>query len=256
MNDPTFVEDRSVLTREARAPDQVVSYDHGPEHVADVWVGAAGAAQRPLLLILHGGFWRPHYDRAHTRPMAEALAAAGWTVASAEYRRIPGEPDTTLHDVARALEIVPTRVRHHNGRVVLIGHSAGGHLVLWVSAARGTPLLVGTLALGAAADLHLAHERNLGDGAAHAFLGTSPANRADADPRRLASPAVPVTLVHGEADEIVPVALAESYVVAHPRTRLVRLPNVGHFAVIDPASSIWPVIVAELRALSSPEVPA
>jgi acetyl esterase/lipase len=256
MNDQAFVEDRSVLTRQARAPDQVVTYDHGPEHIADVWVGGAGAAQRPLVLIFHGGFWRPQYDRAHAAPMAEALAAAGWTVASAEYRRIPGAPDATLQDVSRALEIVPAKVRHHNGRVVLIGHSAGGHLALWVSAARGTPQLAGTLALGPAADLHLAHARNLGDGAAHAFLGTSPANRTDADPCLLASPAVPVTIVHGEADEIVPVALAESYLVAHPQTRLVRLPSVGHFAVIDPASEIWPVIVAELRALCSHGVPA
>jgi acetyl esterase/lipase len=250
MNPQSFVEDRSVLTRAARPADQVAKYGPGPEHIAEVWVGGPGADQRPLVLVLHGGFWRPHYDLAHTRPMSEAFAAAGWTVASAEYRRIPGEPDATLQDVSLALETIPTRVRHHNGRVVLIGHSAGGHLVLWLSATRGTPQLAGTLALGPAADLQLAHERNLGDGAAGAFLGTSPANRSDADPRRLASPAVPITIVHGEADEIVPVALAESYVAAHPHTRLVRLLRAGHFAVIDPKSDAWPAIVTELRALS------
>jgi acetyl esterase/lipase len=249
MSGRPFVEDRSVLSRAARAPDEVVEYGEGRDQIADVWWGPADAAQRPLVLILHGGFWRPQYDRAHTRPMAEALAAAGWTVASAEYRRIPGEPDATLEDVSRALEIIPTRVARHNGRVLLIGHSAGGHLVLWLSAARRTPQLAGALALGPAADLRLAHERRLGDGAAQAFLGTSPVQRQDADPCRLASPAVPITIVHGELDEIVPIALADSYVAAHPQARLVRLAGAGHFAVIDPAGPAWPVVVAELRAL-------
>src|SRR5262245_311791 len=186
MSIEAMVEDRSVLTRQARPADQVVRYGRGTDHFAEVWIGGSGARQRPLVLILHGGFWRPQYDLAHTRPMAEALAAAGWTVASAEYRRIPGEPDATLEDVSRALEIIPIRVHHHNGRVVLLGHSAGGHLVLWLSAARGMRQLAGTLALGPAADVQLAHERNLGDGAALAFLGTSPANRVDLDPRLLA----------------------------------------------------------------------
>ncbi|HKE44321.1 MAG TPA: alpha/beta hydrolase [Steroidobacteraceae bacterium] len=247
----TFVEDRSVLSRAARAPDQVITCGQDPDHIAEVWVGGAGADKQPLLLIIHGGFWRPQYDRAHTRPMAEALAAAGWTAASAEYRRIPGNPDATFEDVGRALQIVPGRVRHHNGRVVLIGHSAGGHLVLWLSAARRTPELSGTLALAPAADLRLAHQRNLGDGAAQAFLGITPASRTDADPCRLPSPDGPITIVHGAQDEIVPVALAESYVLTHPRTRLVRVADAGHFAIIDPASGAWPVVLAELRALSA-----
>lgn len=251
MSRQPFVEDRSVLSRAARAPDEVVAYGRGSDQIADVWWGTAGAEQRPLALILHGGFWRPHYDRAHTRPMAEALADAGWTVASAEYRRIPGEPDATFEDVSHALEFVPTRVDRHNGRVVLIGHSAGGHLVLWLSAARRTSQLAGTLALAPAADLRLAHERKLGDGAAQAFLGTTAAQREDADPCRLGSPAMPVTIVHGEQDEIVPIALADSYVATHPRTRLVRLADAGHFAVIDPSSTAWPVVVAELRTLCS-----
>jgi acetyl esterase/lipase len=251
MSGRTFLEDRSVLSRAARAPDEVVEYGHDRDQIADVWWGSAGAEHRPLLLILHGGFWRPQYDRAHTRPMAEALAGAGWTVASAEYRRIPGEPDATLGDVSRALQIVPTRAGRHNGRVMLIGHSAGGHLALWLSAARSTSQLAGTLALGPAADLRQAHERGLGDGAAQAFLGTSPAQREDADPCRLASPAVPISIVHGEHDEIVPIALAESYVGKHPQARLVRLAGAGHFAVIDPSSAAWPVVVAELRALGA-----
>jgi len=243
-------DDLSVLTRAARAPDEVLAYGPHPDHVADVRFGSKGAAEKPLVLIVHGGFWRPRYDRTHTGPMAEAIADAGWTVASIEYRRSPGEPDHTLNDVSDALERVPSQVSRHNGTVVLIGHSAGGHLVLWLAAARHTPQLIGTLALAPAADLQLAHDLNLGDGAVVAFLGTEPKVRVDADPRRLPSPATATTVIHGERDVVVRPSVAESYVAAHPGVRFVRLPGVGHFAPIDPLSAAWTTTMDELRALA------
>ena len=92
-------DDLSVLTRAARAPDEVVSYGTDADQIADVRFGVKGVGPvedpegRPLVLIIHGGFWRPAYARAHTGPMSEAIAAAGWTVASIEYRRVPGAPD-------------------------------------------------------------------------------------------------------------------------------------------------------------------
>jgi acetyl esterase/lipase len=243
-------DDLSVLTRPARAPDEVVAYGTDPDEVADVRFGAENAPARPLVLIIHGGFWRPQYDRVHTGPMAEAIAAAGWTVASVEYRRVPGEPDKTLQDVSDALAKLPGKIARHSGSVLLVGHSAGGHLVLWLSAVRSMPQLVGTLALAPAADLQLAHELNLGDGAVQAFLGADPKMRPDADPRQLPSPKIPVIIVHGDRDVVVRLSVAESYAAAHPAVRLVRLIGVGHFAPIDPLSTIWPAILEELRRLS------
>ena len=244
-------DDLSVLTRAARAPDQVVTFGPDPDHIADIRFGSGTPERRPLVLIIHGGFWRPQYDRTHTGPMAEAIAAAGWTVASAEYRRIPGEPDKTLSDVTDALSKLPSLTTRHNGNVVLMGHSAGGHLVLWLTAARRTPQLIGTLALAPAADLQLAHEMNLGDGATLAFLGVSPVARPDVDPRQLPSPAIPTTIIHGDKDVVVRLPVAESYVGAHPGVHLIRLAGVGHFAVIDPLSEIWPAVMQELRAFAA-----
>lgn len=243
--------DRSVLTREARAPDEVIAYGTDPDQVADVRYGDARAEQRPLVLIIHGGFWRPAYDRAHTGPMCEALADAGWTVAAAEYRRIPHDPDTMIKDISLALDVLPTSVKRHNGNVILVGHSAGGHLVLWASSAHRTPQLVGTLALAPVADLILAHDRQLGDGAVIAFLDTDPASRADLDPRRLPAAEIPITIVHGTDDDIVPLELSESYVATHRKARLVRVHGADHFAVIDPKSRAWPRIVEKLQALST-----
>ena len=243
-------EDDSVLTRAARPPDATVAYGADRDQVADVRFGDARADTRPLVLILHGGFWRPEYDRAHTGPMADAIADAGWTVATVEFRRVSGKPDVTLDDVAAALADLPAKIEHHDGRVVLIGHSAGGHLALWVAAARPQPSLAGVLALAPAADLRLADALNLGSGATRLFLGIDPAMRADVDPRRLASPAVPVAIVHGDRDDTVPIEVGRSYADAHRATTLVAVEDAGHYGPIDPLTSTFAIVLDELGALS------
>jgi pimeloyl-ACP methyl ester carboxylesterase len=128
-----------------------------------------------------------------------------------------------------------------------MGHSAGGHLCLYAGVANSTSTLIGAVALAPAADLQMAEKMKLGEGATAAFLGVSAAERADLDPARMASPTIDATIVHGLADAIVPVALAESYVAKHPATRLTKLDGCGHFAVIDPLSTAWPTVIHELR---------
>lgn len=246
-----MTEDLSVLTRKANPPDLTIAYGSEPDQVADVRYGQSGA-QLPLVVLIHGGFWKPQYDREHAEAMSSALAAAGWTVLTLEYRRIPGRPDATLQDIAAALEVLPAMVEQHNGKLLLVGHSAGGHLALWAAVTCATPALQGVLALAPAADLRLAHALNLGDGAVRGFLGVDPAERPDADPLQLPAPKVAVTIVQGGADAIVPPAIAASYCAAFPKTRLAQLPDSAHFAVIDPLSSAWAAITGELRKLSAP----
>ena len=244
-----MVEDLSVLTRQASPPDLTVSYGSDSDQVADIRYGQRGA-QLPLLVLIHGGFWKPQYDRMHTEAMASALAATGWTVLTLEYRRIPHTPDATLQDIASALKNLPVTVAQHNGKLLLVGHSSGGHLALWAAVTCATPLLQGVLALAPAADLCLAHSLNLGDGAVMGFLGSDPVERSDLDPKLLPAPTVAVTLVQGELDEIVPPSVAVSYCDAFPKTRWVALPDSGHFALIDPLSNAWAVVVDELHKLS------
>ena len=245
-------EDLSILSRTANPPDLSLSYGDHADQVADIRYGSAGS-ELPLLVLVHGGFWKPEYDRAHAEAMSSALAEAGWTTLTLEYRRVSGDPDVTLDDVANALATLPKQVQQHNGRVILIGHSAGGHLVLWAAARcaeLGLPLaLQGVLALAPAADLQIAHAMDLGDGAVQRFLGQDPTHRADVNPMCLATPAVAVSILQGEDDEIVPPAVAASYCEAFPNTRLVSLPDCGHFALIDPATAAWKTVLSELRLL-------
>ena len=166
-----LAEDESVLSRGARAADRVLAYGEDPGQIIEMRDGADGAAARPLVLLVHGGFWRPDIDRTHTRPMAEAIAAAGWSVALPEYARVTGDPAPTLADLTAVLTQAPRLAGRHNGSVILIGHSAGGHLALWATAARRCPTLAGTVALAPVADLLLAHEMALGHGAVCALPG-------------------------------------------------------------------------------------
>ena len=178
-------EDRSVLTRPAALPDELLRYGPEPEQVADVRFARPPAAGRPVLVLVHGGFWRPEYDRAHLGPMAESLAAAGWTTVTPEYRRVPGQPDLAVGDVAAAVRAVTGEPRLA-GPVLLAGHSAGGHLVLQAAAALGPPHgPVGVLALAPVADLRRGQELGLDGDAVTAFLGTDAEARPDLDPARL-----------------------------------------------------------------------
>lgn len=240
------VDDESVLTRPSRELDDVVRWGPRDDDVADV---RHGDPEMPLIVLIHGGFWRPAYDRVHVRATTEALADEGFTVAAPEYRRIPGEPDLLVSDVAVALRELPGLLAgRHDGRVIVMGHSAGGHLALWQAVVAPPPGLVLTVALGAVGDLVLAEREDLGDGAVRAFLGGPAADRPDLDPAQLPSPATPVTLVHGLDDPIVPVGQARAYADVTPEAELVELYDAGHFAVIDPWSDVWADVVTAVRA--------
>lgn len=239
---PADVEDDSVLSLPAPEPG-TLRWGERPGDVADV---RPGSGDRPLLVLLHGGFWRPAYDRTHTRAMTAALAEAGWTVVAPEYRREPGDPDAACEDVRRALAVLPDLVSGHDGRVVVAGHSAGGQLALWAAAACPAPGLVRTVGLAAVADLMLAEALGLGSGAVRAFLGGPAASRPDLDPARGPQVRSHVVLVQGTQDRVVPATLARSYAAGHPGTDLVEVTGAGHFAFIDPRSAVWPAVVRAL----------
>jgi acetyl esterase/lipase len=242
------VEDRTILTLDSPAPDRQIRYGDDPLHVADVW-SSRPAPGGPLILLIHGGFWRPAFDRKHLAPFANAIADTGLTVASIEYRREPGSPDLTIEDVSLACARLPRALEAQDDRAVVVGHSAGGHLALWCASAVAASAL-SIVALAPAASLTMAESLNLGSGAVQAFLGVAATSRPDLDPYERPSATVPITIIHGTADETVPVSVAEHYQRRHSATRLVKLEDVGHFALIDPRTNAWSTVIAEIRRLA------
>jgi acetyl esterase/lipase len=208
--------------------------------------------------------------------LCTGLTAEGYVTWSLEYRRLGnvggGWPGTFL-DVAMGAKYVRELAPEYNldlNRVVAIGHSAGGHLALWLAGchriARGEALhvdeplaLKGVVALAGVSDLRRAWELRLSNNVVEDFLGGAPSEvperYATASPLEMVPLGVPQVLVHGTADDIVPYEICERYyeaaLGAGDRVELVRLEGTGHFELIDPAAREWGAVVGAVRSLLS-----
>jgi acetyl esterase/lipase len=224
-------------------------------------------------VLLHGGFWRARYTKVLTRRLAHAVVGCGWAACNVEYRRVGrlggggGWPETFV-DVAAAVDALADQPGLDLTRVVACGHSAGGHLALWLAARPrldpGTPgsgirvPLRGVVSLAGIGDLRAAADLDLGAGAVTQFLGGGP--DAHPDRYRSASPieflplGVPQVLVHGSADTVVPPSLSEDYIrraQARGDTDAVYelVPGAGHRDMLQPRSEAWQAARAHLGRL-------
>jgi acetyl esterase/lipase len=257
---------------EAPGPEGTVRYGPHRDNVAGITLPVHAAGPAPLVMLLHGGFWRAEHTRAHVDVVAAALAAEGYVVANVEYRRVGagGGWPTTFTDVALAADTLPALVeRKHPGRVdhsriVYAGHSAGGQLAMWAAlrdrlphAAPGRAAapaqVAGVVALAPVADLAGAHRLGQSRGAVAELLGGGPEQVPDryaaTDPTALGVPPVPFVLVHGDRDEVLPVEMSHRYQAAFG-AKLIEPPGAGHFDLIDPRSAACPHVMNALRLVA------
>src|SRR3954447_22426623 len=168
------------MTRPSEPPDAVVRYAEHDDGLIDVHLPPAGqGSSRPLVFYVHGGFWRQGWDRTHARPLANALAALGYVVALPEYRRVGGAGGwpATAEDVEAALRAAPALLAGlglSTGTTTVVGHSAGGHLALWLANQADLVTAGRVVALAPVGDLRAAAEQGLGDGATLELLGGTP----------------------------------------------------------------------------------
>jgi acetyl esterase/lipase len=250
-----------ILDRAAPLPDAVLRYDERADAVVDVFLPEGTADS--LVVLMHGGFWRAATDRRHARPLAVALAHAGYAVALPEYRRVGpvdagggGGWPTTCDDARLAVESLPGLLEGigvRPARTVLTGHSAGGHLALWLAAV-GVQGLDAVVPLAPVGDLRAAAAMRMGDGAVQAFLGGDPAATGSAydvaDPAVLLDshrPDCPVTILHGTADDVVTIENSRGLVRRHPWIDLVELDGADHYDLIDPSSPAHADVLAAFR---------
>jgi acetyl esterase/lipase len=252
---------RTILTRAASPASRTTAYGPGPAQLYDVRLPTS-ATRSTTVAIIHGGFWKAEFDRSHAASQAQAFADKGFHVAVLEYRRVGmaggGWPGTFL-DVAAAVAAVRADPDLPD-RVVLVGHSAGGHLAALVASQPDAQGLGGAVCLAGCVDLALTARMGLGDRAAQALMGGEPANlpaaSTEADPAALA-PVVPLVLLHGADDQVVPPEVSRSYVDrvrasarAHAQVRRTVIPACGHFGLIDPEHPAFAVVLDSVRSLA------
>ncbi len=211
-----------------------------------------------MAVLIHGGYWRNPYGCDLMHPMAARLVSLGWTVLNVEYRRI-GEVEDPWP--AMAADLVSAGRLTAPGSV-LIGHSAGGHLALWLSgqsSGRNHQPYQGVVALAPLADLDTADRLELSNHATSELFGLDAEQRSKrilaASPHRLVPLGVHQLVVHGDADENVPQSISDAYVRAAREAGddVVYFDPAGvdHFQIIDPTTTIWSEIEAVLETWSS-----
>lgn len=246
---------------------------YGTAHaqVADIWRPAGGGGERPVVVLIHGGFWRQIYTKRLMHRLAAAVVAQGWVAYNIEYRRVGrmgagGWPET-FADVAAAVDALSGVGGIDHRRIVTCGHSAGGQLALWAGTARlasepTTPSVKvrAAISLAGVVDLAEAARLGLGGGAVEALMGGSPADVPDryalGSPEARLPLGIPQFLLHGTADATVPAALSTAYVekaaAQGDDATFVPLAGAGHMDMLAPDGAAFRRVAAILDRFSPP----
>lgn len=255
-----------LLDRPQPKPDATISYGADPLQHVDLWLPKKAGAH-PVVLMVHGGCWQTEIAKADIMNwIADDLRKRGIAVWNVEYRGIDrpggGYPGTFL-DVAHAADLLEADARKYHLRadkIVVAGHSAGGHLALWLAAReslpKGSPLfrqhslkLAAAISLGGLPDLKadtIPPANTCDNDPIPGLVGKATAARpdvyADTSPAALPDPAIPVTQVNGAADRIAPPIVATNYAKKRKAHR-VTIADEGHVELITPGTKSWAAAV-------------
>jgi acetyl esterase/lipase len=242
-------------------PELRLRWGEEPEQVGELHL-PAGEGPHPVVVLLHGGCWLSIADTGYMSHLARHLVVGGWAVWAPEYRRVDmpgGAWPGILTDAAAGTDHLRRLARSHPldlDRVVLVGHSSGGHLALWLAGRTGMatkggegrlrgrdPLpvrgVVGLAAIAGVADYHAIEGGGCGPEAVPTLLGGAPSTVPDrlrlAEPGGRLPPDLPVLLATGELDTVVPLVHGKAFARTAPAAvRVVPVPGAGHFEVVAP----------------------
>ena len=262
-----------VVALEAPPPDHRLAYGPGPLQFGHLRL-PAGPGPFPVVVFVHGGCWLSAYDIGHTGPLEQAWADAGYAVWSLEYRRVGDEGGGwpgSYRDVAAGadhLRVLSREFPLDLGRVVTSGHSAGASFALWLAARAGIPpeselwhpeplTVHGVLALAPAPDLEGLHQAGICGNVIDGLMGGSPDQVPDryaaASMMRLLPPGVPQIALIGARDGVwAPVGrqwIAQVATASGEALQVREAPESGHFEMIVPGTSSWPLVMDALADL-------
>ncbi|MEG3182195.1 alpha/beta hydrolase [Sphingomonas sp. LT1P40] len=261
-----------LLGRQRPAPDATFSYGPDAYQKVDVWLPKAKSGRIPTVLMVHGGCWTSGIaDRSIMNWIANDLRKRGIAVWNIDYRGVDvagGGYPGTFRDAAAATDLLRShaaRLKLDTSNLVAVGHSAGGHLALWLAGRRklpktsplagGDPLRIArVVSLGGLPDLKLtaaSPDNGCGTDVVAKLTGPPTASHpdvyADTSVPGLLPLGVRQDLVNGREDRIIPMRLADDYVAkaqaAGDRVAQHIVPRTGHVELIAPESAAWAATV-------------
>jgi acetyl esterase/lipase len=236
-----------------------VQYGSDPFQFADIRTPLT-AKPWPVVMNIHGGFWRAKYGLEHTGHFCAALTQTGFATFNAEYRR-SGNPGGgwpgTFSDIRDAYRHILDHAKEYGfdkSRLAVVGHSAGGQLALCLSAYETS--VTNAVSLGGVLDLQQAYELHLSNDAVSEFLGGTPEEvperYREASPLELKIAARQVVIA-GTQDEVVPFGLSREYSQkkgsAGEQVKLIEITNADHFDLIDPRTKGFEVVLTSIQRL-------
>ena len=260
-----------------------VAYGTGPLQFGELRV-PIGIGPHPVVIINPGGCWVAKLgkldDRALAldlvRPIAADLTASGFATWNLEYRRLGNDGGGwpgTFQDIAAGadhLRQIALKNQLDLTRVVAIGHSAGGHLALWLAARPKLPKsselyvkdplrLKGVVDLDGPGDLKAMlplQQQVCGAPVITQLMGGLPEERADryhqGSPVEMLPLGVPQEIFAGRMFAVQIPAYVEAARRAGDSVHATVAAQSGHFVFIDPGSSGWLQVVTAIRGLMEP----
>jgi acetyl esterase/lipase len=223
----------------------------------------------PVVIVVHGGCWVSSLADYHFMDnFSNAITDLGYATWNIEYRAIGtgGEWPVMFQDLNKAVDYVRTLGQTYPldlNKVIVIGHSAGGHIALWI-ASRGklkpesvlyteNPLMIrGAISLAGIANV-TATNTACGNEAINIIGANTVTRLGETSPLHMLPIGVRTILMSGRSDNIVPSSIGIEYnrkaMELGDDSKHYDLEGMTHFDLIDPARTDWVLYQSAMKAL-------
>lgn len=252
------------------APDHRISYGKHSEQFGELYLPKENNLH-PTIIMIHGGCWQARYNLTVLGQLSKALTKIGYAVWNIEFRRLGngGGFPITFEDVAMGADFLNTIAKKYAldlNSLTAMGHSAGGHLALWLAGrhhlsrsskfhSNSAIKLERVISLAGIPDLVAGVEQDICRGACLNLMGGLP-NKIP-EQYQLASPhhLLPLNIPHwhlvGEHDPLVPVSYLEPFIQRAKQqdthVHFEVIPEIGHFEMVMPNTVSWNYIKEALQ---------
>lgn len=257
-----------ILSQPPPPYDLRVAYGSDPNQFVDLRFPSKkdNTISSPVVINVHGGFWRAKYNLDHAGHLCAALTSSGLATANVEYRRVGNQGGGwpgTFEDIRSAYQFLVQNAQKYNfnkKEIVVMGHSAGGQLAICLAAHE--PAVTRVISLAGVVDLQRAYQLHLSNDAVAEFLRGTPSEVPDhyreADPMQLSLPKARQWLIHGSSDDVIAPAFSRDYATAKQKrdgnqkedVRLLEISGADHYDLIDPRSKAWEHVQKTVRGLT------